>query len=47
MSHRINGISDFVHRPGSKELEDKNTTFRKLDLFPSSDEGRHSLCWVP
>jgi hypothetical protein len=25
--HRINGFSDFVHRPESKELEDKNTTF--------------------
>jgi hypothetical protein len=25
----------------------KNTTFRKLDLFPSSGEGRHQLCWVP
>jgi hypothetical protein len=45
--HRINGVSDFVHRPDSKELEDKNTTFRKLDLFPSSGDGRHLLCWVP
>jgi hypothetical protein len=25
----------------------KNTTFRRLDLFPSSGEGRHLLCWVP
>jgi hypothetical protein len=25
----------------------KNTTFRKLDLHPSSDEGRYLLCWVP
>jgi hypothetical protein len=25
----------------------ENTTFRKLDLFPSSGEGRHLLCWVP
>jgi hypothetical protein len=24
-----------------------NTTFRKLDLFPSSGEGRHLFCWVP
>jgi hypothetical protein len=30
----------------SKELEDKNTTFRKLGLFPSSGEGRQLLCWV-
>jgi hypothetical protein len=44
---RIKGFSDFVHRPDSTELEDKNMTFRKLDLFPSSGEGRHLLCWVP
>jgi hypothetical protein len=44
---KINGVSDFVHRPDSKELENKNTTFRQLDLFPSSGEGRHLLCWVP
>jgi hypothetical protein len=43
ITHRINWFSDFVHRPDSKELEDKNTTFRKLDLFPSSGEGRHLL----
>jgi hypothetical protein len=43
-THRINGFSDFVHRPDSKELEDKNTTFRKLDLFPSSGKGdMHTL----
>jgi hypothetical protein len=47
ITHRINGFSDFVNRPDSKELEDKNTTFRKLDLFSSSGEGRHLLCWVP
>jgi hypothetical protein len=29
---------DFVHRPVFEELE--NTTFRRLDLFPSSGEGR-------
>jgi hypothetical protein len=28
---------DFVHRPVFQEAE--NTTFRKLDLFPSSGEG--------
>jgi hypothetical protein len=44
--HRINGVSDFVHSPYSKELENKKT-FLKLDLFPSSGEGRHLLCWVP
>jgi hypothetical protein len=46
ITHRINGYSDFVHRPDSKDLEDENTTFRELDLFPSSGEGRHLLCWV-
>jgi hypothetical protein len=25
----------------------KNTTFRKLDLFPSSGKGKYLLCWVP
>jgi hypothetical protein len=25
----------------------KNTMFQKLDLFPSSGEGRQLLCWVP
>jgi hypothetical protein len=45
---RINGFSEWVHRPDSVELEDnKNTMFRKLDLFPSSGEGRHLLCWGP
>jgi hypothetical protein len=34
-THRINAVSDFVRRPDSKELEDKNTTFRNLDLFLS------------
>jgi hypothetical protein len=32
--YRINGFSDFVHRPDSKELEDKKTMFWKLGLFP-------------
>jgi hypothetical protein len=34
---RITGFSDFFHRPVFWKLE--NTTFRKLDLFPSSDDG--------
>jgi hypothetical protein len=25
----------------------EKTAFWKLDLFPSSGEGRHLLCWVP
>jgi hypothetical protein len=47
INNRINGFSNFAHRPDSKELEDKNTMFRKLDLFPSSGERRHLFCWVP
>jgi hypothetical protein len=34
---RIAWFLDFVHRPVVLTLE--NTTFRKVDLFPSSDEG--------
>jgi hypothetical protein len=30
------GFSDFVHRPDFSKYQWKNTTFRKLDLFPSS-----------
>jgi hypothetical protein len=33
----ITGFLDFVHRPEFYKQE--NTTFRKLDLFPSSGEG--------
>jgi hypothetical protein len=36
--HRITGFLDFFHRPIFYRVE--NTTFRKLDLFPSSGEGR-------
>jgi hypothetical protein len=35
--YRITGFSDFGHRPVFYKLE--KTTFRKLDLFPSSGEG--------
>jgi hypothetical protein len=31
------GFFNFVHRPVFRKLE--NTTFRKLDMFPSSGEG--------
>jgi hypothetical protein len=35
---------DFVHHPVFSKLQ--NTTFRKLDMFPSSGWGRrHLLCW--
>jgi hypothetical protein len=44
---RIKGFLDFVHHPDSKELEDKNMMFWKLDPFPSSGEGRHLFCSVP
>jgi hypothetical protein len=43
ITHRIKGFSDFVQHPDSKELEDKITTFRKLDVFPFSGEGRQWL----
>jgi hypothetical protein len=46
MYNTITGGLDYVHRQVFYKLED--TTFRKLDLFPSSGEGgRHLLCWVP
>jgi hypothetical protein len=35
---RVTGFLNFVHRPEFEILENKS--FRKLDLFPSSDEGR-------
>jgi hypothetical protein len=32
---------------GVLKTKKKNTTFRKVDLFPFSDEGeKHLLCWV-
>jgi hypothetical protein len=34
----FNGFLDFLHRPVCKRTL-KNTTFRKLDLFPASGEG--------
>jgi hypothetical protein len=36
--NKINGFLGFVRCPEFSILE--NTTFRKLDLFPSSGEGR-------
>jgi hypothetical protein len=35
--HRITGFLDFFHLPVFYKTE--NTTFRKLDLFPSAGEG--------
>jgi hypothetical protein len=37
---RIAGLLDFVHRPEFQIPQ--NTTFRKLDLFPSSGEGKET-----
>jgi hypothetical protein len=37
---RIAGFVDFVHSSEFQILE--NTTFRKLDLFPSSGKGREA-----
>jgi hypothetical protein len=38
-------LVDFMHRPEILVIED--TTFRKLDLFPSSGEKeRHLLSWA-
>jgi hypothetical protein len=39
-AHRITGFLDFVYRPAIYKLE--NTTFRKLDLFPSSCGGKEA-----
>jgi hypothetical protein len=36
-AHIITGFLDLFHRPVFQRTE--NTTFRKMDLFPSSDEG--------
>jgi hypothetical protein len=37
MELRITGLLDFAHLPGLKKW---NKTFRKLDLLPSSGEGK-------
>jgi hypothetical protein len=43
---RITAFFDFFHHPVFYKLE--NTTFWKLNLFPSSGVGgRHLLSWVP
>jgi hypothetical protein len=33
-------FSDYIHRPGIKKQTKGNTTFRKLDLFPSLGAGK-------
>jgi hypothetical protein len=40
MNSELLGFFNFVHRPVFQKLE--NTTFRKLDLFPSSGEGEEA-----
>jgi hypothetical protein len=34
--YRTIGLMDFIHRPVYKSRKQKNTTFRRLDLSPSS-----------
>jgi hypothetical protein len=41
----ITGFLDFFHHPRFY-ITLKNTTFRKPDLFPSSDEGVEDTCSV-
>jgi hypothetical protein len=45
MAIGINGFLDFVHRLVFLKTQ-KNTKFRKLNLFPSSGEGVGDTCSV-
>jgi hypothetical protein len=47
ISFRNIEFSDSIHRPGIKKQTKGNTTFRKLDLFPSLGAGKILFCWVP
>jgi hypothetical protein len=47
ISFRDIGFSDFIHRPDIKKQTKENTTFRKLDLFPSSGEGKKPILLGP
>jgi hypothetical protein len=38
-AHRINGFSDLVHRPDSKELDDKTRRFGNWNGFHSQVRG--------
>jgi hypothetical protein len=40
-------FSDSIRRPGIKKQTKGNTTFRKLDVFPSSGARKDVFCWVP
>jgi hypothetical protein len=40
-------FSDSIHRPGIKNKTKGNTTFRKLDLFPSSGAGKNPILLGP
>jgi hypothetical protein len=42
MVYRTQNYWVFGHFPSSGILEIENTTFRKLDLFPSSGEGENT-----
>jgi hypothetical protein len=37
IQYRTIGLMDFIHRPVFKRRKQKNTTFRRLDLSPSSN----------
>jgi hypothetical protein len=49
MVHNTHNYWGFDLFPSSGNVENRNMTFRKLDLFPSSSEGgrRHILIWAP
>jgi hypothetical protein len=40
-------FSDSFHRPGIKKQTKGNTTFRKLDMFPSSGAGKKTILLGP
>jgi hypothetical protein len=40
-------FSDSIHRPGNKKQTKGNTTFRKLDMFPSSCAGKKPILLGP
>jgi hypothetical protein len=43
--HRINGFSDFVHRPDSKELEHKK--FFRIQTMHKVRKPINSVCYTP
>jgi hypothetical protein len=47
ISFRNIEFSDYIHRPGIKKQTKGNTTFQKLDLFPSSGAGKNPILLGP